>query len=63
MHAEVSERALTSRCKALGEAISSSMAAGVALLLLKHPEESRDRVDAAGDMCAQRRASATLTGA
>ena len=51
MHVMVTGRVLASRCEAPGEAVSGFMAAGVALLLLEHPEKYRTRVDAAGGTC------------
>ena len=39
MHVMVAGRVLASRCEAPGEAVSGFMAAGVALLLLEHPEK------------------------
>ena len=51
MHAMVTGHVLASRCEAPGEAVSGFMAAGVALLLLEHPEKYRSRVDASGNTC------------
>ena len=47
----VAGHVLASRCEAPGEAVSGFMAAGVALLLLEHPEKYCARVDAAGGTC------------